>query len=213
MTKRLIGLFASVALMGSGVAFANNDPSKKQDAQQTQSQGATGGSGSQVGQSGMNTQLSGNQLSGRVVKANKKTVWLEHAGAIVPLKIDKNTQFADPSLKQAQDIKEGDQIRASFEVRETENVATSIQKSTDAGMGGSGTEVMSPDSSINQSPGTLPSNDGTGGSGLEPDMGSGSDVNDSTGGSGIGSDSDIQGGSDLGTGSDVNNSNKPSGDF
>jgi hypothetical protein len=181
MKKKLIGLFASVALMGSGVAFAHDQSQMggKKDAQHQQ-QGGTGGAGStssgsqagqtgqtgQMGQSGMTNQVSGNQLTGRVVKSDRKTVWIEHAGAIVPLKIDKNTQFTDPSLKRAQDLREGDEIRASYEVRKTDNVATSIEKSQ--GTGGSGTEVMSPDSSINQSPGTLPSNDGTGGSGLDP---------------------------------------------
>jgi hypothetical protein len=181
--KKLIGVVTAVALMGSGAAFANDQKTK--GSKQTQSQGATGGSGSmgsQAGQTGTTQQLSGNQLTGRVVKSDSKMVWLEHSGAIVPLKIDKNTQFTDPSLKTARDIKEGDEIRASFEVRKTDNVATSIQKSS-SGMGGSGTEVMSPDSSINQSPGTLPpSNDGTGGSGTDtssPDInkGTGSDVN------------------------------------
>jgi hypothetical protein len=253
--KKLMGLFVSVALMGSGAALAGDDWKNKNKDQQTQSQGAAGGSGSvgqsgstgqdiggsgqsgqagqsgqmgqgaqgqsgqvgqsdqgqsaQVGQSGMtgaDQQLSGTQLSGRVVRSNKKMVWVEHAGAIVPLKIDKNTQFTDPNLKRAQDLKEGDEIRASFEVRKTDNVATSIQKS---GMGGSGQDVMSPDPSINQSPGgTLPpSNDGTGGSG---DLGS--DIPQGTG-SDIGTGSDV--GSDIGTGSDVGSdtTNKPSGDF
>jgi hypothetical protein len=123
-------------------------------------------------------------------------VWIEHQGAIVPLKIDKNTQFTDPSLKRAQDLREGDEIRASYEVRKTDNVATSIEKSQ--GTGGSGTEVMSPDSSINESPGTLPSNNGTGGSGLDqnsPDINKGNS-------------------SDLGTGSNSSqHQNSTSGDY
>ncbi|MFL5350600.1 MAG: hypothetical protein ACJ8AT_37995 [Hyalangium sp.] len=230
--KKLIGLFASVALLGSGVAFAQDQAQMQEP--QTQSQGATGGSGSmgsgsmgsgsmgsgsqagqsgqmgqsgqagqsgQVGQSdqsGMINQVGGNQLTGRVVKNDKKTVWIEHAGAIVPLKIDKNTQFTDPSLKKVQDLKEGDEIRASFEVRKTDNVATSIGKSS--GTGGSGTEVMSPDSSINQSPGTLPSHEGIGGDVNSPD------VNKGTGGSSTGSD--------VNKGSDANsNQSKTSGDY
>jgi hypothetical protein len=199
MTKRLIGLVASVALMGSGMAFANEGV-KKQESQQ--SQGATGGSGSmgaeQSGQMGQSEQVSGNKLTGRVVKSEKKMVWLEHMGAIVPLKIDKNTQFNDPSLKKATDIKEGDEIRASFEVRKTDNVATSIEKSISEGTGGSGTEVMSPDSSINQPPGTLPADEGTGGSGRDdlsaPDINSGGDV----------------GGSDVNPGADKSH---PEGDY
>lgn len=225
--KKLTGLFAAVALMSSGLAVANEG--KQQDKQQTQSQSATGGSGTQtttgsspnssvgpgstggssrsmdsdstVGQSGMNTQLGGNQLTGRVVKSDRKMIWVEHAGAIVPLKVDKNTQFADPSLKRASDFKEGDEIRASFEVRKTDNVATSIEKNTDVGQGGSGSDVMMPDKGINQ-----PSDDLLPPSSVPP-------VNDGLGGSGnLGSDINHQG-SDLGTGSDVNQGNKTRGDF
>ncbi|MBN1208451.1 MAG: hypothetical protein JXB05_26560 [Myxococcaceae bacterium] len=171
--KKLFGLFLSVALMGSGVALAGDEGKKKE--QQTQSQsGAAGqdiGGSGQTGQMGMDPQLSGTQLTGRVVKSEKKMIYLEHAGAIVPLKIDKNTQFMDPAIKRPQDIKPGEEIRASFEVRKTDNVATSIQKAE--GMGGSGKDVMSPDSSINQPPDTTlpPSGEGTGGSGnLDTDI-------------------------------------------
>jgi hypothetical protein len=128
-----------------------------------------------MGQMGSSEQLGGNQLTGRVVKSEKKTIWVEHMGAIVPLKIDKNTQFTDPSLKRATDIKEGDQIRASFEVRKTDNVATSIGMSSGMGegQGGSGSDVLKPDKGINQPSDTLPPSPGTGGSGKEE-----SDINE-----------------------------------
>jgi hypothetical protein len=200
MTKKLMGLFMSVTLMGSGVALAG-EGWKKDDKQQTQSQGATGGSGTvgtsqgttqgtsqgttqgstTQGQSGMNQQtgstqqLGANELTGRVVKSGKKMVWVEHMGAIVPLTINKDTQFGDPNLKRAQDLKEGDEIRASFEVRKTENIVTNLQKA-DSGMGGSGhDDFMGNDPSINQDPNLPPSPvDGTGGSGGDltpPDIG------------------------------------------
>lgn len=180
------------------------DSNTLQGAQQSGSTQGTGsdigGSGSTVGQSGMTNQLGGNQITGRVVKSERKMIWVEHAGAIVPLKIDKNTQFTDPSLKRASDFKEGDEIRASFEVRKTDNVATSIGKDTNMGQGGSGSDVMMPDKGINQPQDTLPP------SSVPP-------VNDGLGGSGdLGSDINNQG-SDLGTGSDVNQGNKTSGDF
>ncbi len=236
MTKKLMGLFASVALMSSGMAFAHSDKADKN--QQTQTQSGTGGAGTQgtgqsgsmqgtdtggsgtqtgsgsqvgsgtgtgsgsqvgsgaqggmgqqggqagqsgtlgqsgqsgtLGQSGTADPLSGNQITGRVVKSDRKTIWVEHAGAIVPLKIDKNTQFTDANLKRATDIKEGDQIRASFEVRKTDNVVTSIGMSSDMGQGGSGLEsgsdVLSPDQGINQPSDSLPPSPGTGGSGSE----------------------------------------------
>jgi opacity protein-like surface antigen len=176
MMKKLIGVFATAALMSSGMALAH-DKEKKDTQTQSQSTGGSGTTGQQqsgqLGQSGMTDQLSGNQLTGRVVKSDKKMIWIEHMGAIVPLKIDKNTQFTDPSLKRATDIKEGDQIRASFEVRKTDNVATSIGMSSDMGQGGSGSDVLMPDKGINQPSDRLPPAPGTGGSGRE-----GSDINE-----------------------------------
>jgi hypothetical protein len=196
--KKLIGLFASVALMGSGMALAHDKEHKdKQTQSQTGSTQDIGGSGTQtgtgtqvgsggqqmgqsgqqMGQSGTADQLGGNQLTGRVVKSERKTIWIEHMGAIVPLKIDKNTRFADPSIKRASDLKEGDQVRASFEVRKTDNVATSIEMSSGMGpgQGGSGSDVLTPDQGINPPlDNNLPpsSPDGTGGSGndLEGDI-------------------------------------------
>lgn len=210
--KKLIGLVASVALMGSGVALAGDDW-KKGDKEahggsgsvgvhDDKSQGDIGGSGQagqtsgQAGQSGMGQQqgsqigstqpVGGQELTGRVVKAERKTVWVEHAGAIVPLKIDKSTQFTSPDIKRANDLNQGDEIRASFEVKNTENVAKSIGKA-DAATGGSG-DVM--DDSLNQDQNTLPPapiDDGTGGSGSDltpPDIsdeGTGSDLGSDTG--------------------------------
>jgi hypothetical protein len=128
-----------------------------------------GGSGMQdqsaQAQQGSTPQLGSNEIIGRVVKSSKKMVWVEHAGAIVPLKINKQTQFGDTNIKRAQDFQEGDHIRASFKVDETDNVATSIRKSDSGlgtGTGGSGTgvgsdignesDVMTPDSSLPPSP-------------------------------------------------------------
>lgn len=167
--KKLIGLFASVALMGSGMALAQDQA--MQDPQ-TQSQSGKGGSGSQMGHTGMSEQMGGNQLTGRVVKSERKMIWVEHMGAVVPLKIDKNTQFTDPTLKRATDLKEGDQIRASFEVKKTENIATSIGKGgLGEGQGGSGSDVMKPDQGINQPMESLPPSPGTGGSGRNEQSG------------------------------------------
>jgi hypothetical protein len=211
MMKKLIGLFASVALMGSGVALANEDW-KQHDKQQTQGQGgagevgsehsgsmqqepgAIGGSG-QPGQRGMSQQtgagqqLGANELMGRVVKKSRKTVWLDHQGAIVPLTINKDTRFTQPGLTRIQDINEGDEIRASFEVKETENIATTVQRA-DAGVGGGGQDdfFMDTDPSISPDPSGLPPSpvDGTGGSGSDltpPDIGSegtGSDLGSDT---------------------------------
>jgi hypothetical protein len=236
--KKLVGVFATIALLGSGAAIANDDKNKPQqdpssaqggsgaagssdvqsdpatggsgDVQSdpatggsgtTQTDPATGGSGATqsppaTGSSGATqsdpalggsgaTQtdpaLGGSgsatagqsatgqkELTGKVVKAGKKMVWVDMQGAVVPLTVDKSTQFSDPNLKRAADLQVGQEIRASYEVKSTDNIAKSISMS---GTGGSGSgDMMSPDSSINQ---------GTGGTGLEEDKGL------DTGGSGM----------------------------
>ncbi|MBN8231366.1 hypothetical protein JYK02_28030 [Corallococcus macrosporus] len=176
--KKLIGVFASVALLGSGVAFAQDSTSQGSQQPSTSSgsmQGSSGssstGSSDAMGGSGSSSSSSmtgSNELTGKVVKSEGKKVYISASnGAVVPLDIDKNTQFTDPSMKNAKSLKEGQEIRASFQVKEEKNMATSISPSQ--GTGGSGSDVMSPDSSINE---------GTGGSGMDDpkqDMGSGND--------------------------------------
>ncbi|MCP3097606.1 hypothetical protein LZ198_01810 [Myxococcus sp. K15C18031901] len=175
--KKLVGVFAAMAILGSGAALADDKTKTQQD---TSAQGGSGtsgsgsmqhdsssmggsGSGSMMGSSSMGQK----ELSGKVVKTETSKVFVQDAqGAVVPLDIDRTTQFTDPNLKKAKDLKEGQEIRASFEVRETKNMAKSISLS---GTGGAGTDVMSPDSSINQGTGTTgsPDDQGTGGSGMD----------------------------------------------
>lgn len=73
------------------------------------------------------TAASGRELSGKVVKADSRTLYLEHMGAIVPLKLDDKTEFAGEGLKSSRDLAAGQEVRASFTVeKETTNVATRI---------------------------------------------------------------------------------------
>ncbi|MFY2557577.1 hypothetical protein ACN469_08120 [Corallococcus terminator] len=197
--KKLIGVFTAMALMGSGAALASDDTMKPQ--QDIPAQGGSGTSGttgstqdgsmpqdSSMGGSGntmgtsptMGTNAMGQkELSGKVVKAESSKVFVQDAqGAVVTLDIDKSTTFTDPTLKKAKDLKEGQEIRASFEVKETKNMAKSISLS---GTGGAGTDVMKPDPSINDSTLDTPpapvEDPGTGGSGMgtdkSKDMGTG----------------------------------------
>ncbi|RKG98908.1 hypothetical protein D7X74_39870 [Corallococcus sp. CA047B] len=176
--KKLIGVFASVALLGSGVAVAQDSvvqpsqpPASTAPAQGSPGRIESGGTmqGSQQGSTGSTDAMGGsgsaaassmtgaNELTGKVVKSDSKKVYISSAnGAVVPLDIDSKTQFTDPSLKNAKSLKEGQEIRASFQVKDEKNMATSISLSQ--GTGGSGTDVMSPDPSINE---------GKGGSGMD----------------------------------------------
>jgi len=193
MKKTLIGLVASMAM--AGMAFAGGDKwskekpheqsSMQEDTTQdsattdtslgTEPEEGVGGSGMQGDKSGMAT---GQELSGKVVKADRSSVFVEHMGAVVPLKIDKNTKFQGDTLKAAKDLKEGQEIRASFSVEnKTSNVAKSIELSSEMGQGGSGFESdvnqgldiesdapsipedsSAPSSPLPEEPGTQPSN-------------------------------------------------------
>lgn len=201
MTKKIVGLFATVALLSSGVALAGDDKHKNQ---QTQSSGQLGGdiggagtqgqtgqmqgqTGQMQGQSGQMGQTMGEkQVTGTVVKSSKNMLHLRTDNGIIPLKIDsKKVQFQDPNVKNVQSLKEGQQVRASFDIQGTDNVAKSI--SLDASnTGGSGLEG---DTGINQD---------LGGSGLDQD------INQDMGGSGdVGGDVGGSGSGDLGGSGDV----------
>lgn len=181
--KKLIGVFATLAMLGSSTALANNDPYKPKD-----SSAAQGGSG-QMGQSesqrgssvpgtpghggsgtmGHQATMGQKELNGRVVKAESDKIFVDMQGAVVPLEVDRSTTFSDPSLKKAKDLRPGQEIRASYEVKETKNVAKNISLSGTGGAGGS----LTPDSSINQ-------DRDIGGSGMGKHEGQGGSGNDGT---------------------------------
>ena len=208
MTKKIVGLFATVALLSSGVALAGDDKHKNQ---QTQSSGQLGGDIGGAGTQGQTGQMQGQtgqmqgqsdqmmgekQVTGTVVKSSKNMLHLRTDNGIIPLKIDsKKVQFQDPNVKNVQSLKEGQQVRASFDILGTDNVAKSI--SLDASnTGGSGLEG---DTGINQD---------LGGSGLDQDinqdMGGSGDVGGDVGGSGgVGGDVGGSGSGDLGGSGDV----------
>ena len=211
MTKKLMGLFASVALLGSGVALA--DDWKKQDDKQAgsvQQPGSAqqpgsdiGGAGdvgkqgdtksmdkSATGQGQVGQQQGGSmQLSGTVVKSSSNLLHLRTDNGIVPLKVTRETKFDDASIKRAKDLKEGQQVRANFNISGTDNVVTNLSLSTDNNTGGSGLDQpMDSNSGINQpidKPLDQPMNDGTGGAGWDT-QGKDDNLGGDVGGSGTG---------------------------
>jgi hypothetical protein len=67
------------------------------------------------------------ELGGTVVKADSKTLYLEHMGAVFPLKIDDETEFSGAGVSSSRDLKEGLEVRASFTVEQkTTNLARRI---------------------------------------------------------------------------------------
>ena len=147
MLKRTIGLFASVALLGSGVALAHGDQhqkSKQTQSSQPSSAPSTGGAGLEAQGSPKMVQMHGQQgqvlgdkeIIGTVVKSSRSELKLRTDTGIISMKVNKDTQFQDVNLKRAADLKEGQQVRTSFSVEKDTNIARSI--SLDTSMGGSG---------------------------------------------------------------------------
>lgn len=118
MKRKLIGLLASAALIGApAVAFA-----------QDQGTGGAGQAQQQQATQGMQQQQGANEITGKVIKTEKDTVYLEaENGAVVPLQVNDQTQFTDPNVKSASDLQQGQDVRASFTIEDqTKNLATSI---------------------------------------------------------------------------------------
>lgn len=164
MTKKIVGLFATVAMLGSGAALAGGDKQQTQtQSSQPMGQDAYGGAGTQQdsqqaqqpgqqqpGQqqqagTSANQMLGEKQVSGTVIKSSGDELKLRTENGVIAVKVNKQTQFQDTSVKRIKDLKEGQQVRTSFTVEKDSNVAKSI--SLDSGMGGSGLEV---DPGINQ---------------------------------------------------------------
>jgi hypothetical protein len=65
------------------------------------------------------------ELSGKVIRTEANTLYLEHMGAVVPVEIGRDTRFS--GIPSAGQLAEGQEVRASFTVRDdTKNVAHSI---------------------------------------------------------------------------------------
>jgi hypothetical protein len=109
--------------------------------------------------------LAKNELTGKVVRADKNMVWIDHMGAVVPLKIESNTRFESAGVTKANELKEGQEIRASFTVKDkTNNVATTIWlegATSGANKPGSDMEMHRGTATTPNRPSTLPEDKGT----------------------------------------------------
>jgi hypothetical protein len=133
MKKALMAMVAGFALVGLGTAAHADDNSPMGSS--TMKKDMTHSNADMPSMS--------NELTGKVVKTDANTVWIEYSGAVVPLKVDANTHFEGASIKRARDLKEGEQIRASFTVNNrTDNLARTISLSS--ATGGSGLDTTKP---------------------------------------------------------------------
>jgi hypothetical protein len=198
MMKKMAGLLAGAALFGGlALAQQDSTPSTTGSTSSStgSSTGSSGSSTSGIGGSGLNQDQStlnqqatqqgsvpgqasgqiavgephgGNQLMGTVVESKSHTLYLEHMGAVIPVRVEKSTDLAGLAGKKLTDLKAGDEVQVSFQVKnKIDNVATRISSST--GTGGSGFQGLG---SSEESRGS-----GIGGSGSAGSTQPGEDVN------------------------------------
>ncbi len=143
MTIKLIGLCASLSLVAGGAAFAGGQQrgSATQGSESKPSMDSQQKADPHAGMHpGSTTMLQGSEIVGEVAKVEAKILYVRHMGAIVPLKISRETKLDGKSFSR-KDLKEGQEIRASFTVENlVNNVATTIT-TTDPGTGGAGSVV------------------------------------------------------------------------
>ncbi|MBI3180736.1 MAG: hypothetical protein HYZ28_01190 [Myxococcales bacterium] len=134
--KRVSGVLAALTLVGS-VAFAEEPQKEEKRTEERKMEPgmpATGGAGEE-----MRAKMGATQITGEVVKLEKKTLYLEHMGAVIPFQLDKDVKFE--GLTRA-DLREGEQVRASFMVHNrTNNVVTTIARA-EPGTGGALEEML-----------------------------------------------------------------------
>jgi hypothetical protein len=68
------------------------------------------------------------ELRGVVVKSDNKTLYLQHEGLIVPLQVKPTTQIDGMQMSEARPLQEGEEVRASFTIDATQNVATKVER-------------------------------------------------------------------------------------
>ena len=137
--KRHVSVLISAGMVTAALAFAAAGDEQTKAPKTGERSGQLGGTAARE-----------RELSGTVVKTDANTVYLEHMGAIVPMKIDASTQFSGAGVKSSRDLTEGQEVRASFTVKETTNVADRITGSSAPGRppAGSGTTGMTPGPSV-----------------------------------------------------------------
>ncbi len=108
------------------------------------------------------------ELEGRIASVQGNWINLDHQGALIPLKADNQTQFqsqGDKQIQRASELKEGDEIRASFEVKGNVNNARSIEVTS--ATGGSSDQGLEQQPAPAPSPSEDPATGGSSDQGLE----------------------------------------------
>ncbi len=154
---KLLGAIAGLALM-AGTAQAQG--TSEQGGSAGMEGSGTGSSGSMSGSStgtmGSTEAAGQQQMEGKVLKSSSGSLIIEHLGAAIPFEVTKSTTFQ--GVKSAKEIKEGEQVRASFEMKKNKNELRSIEVLGTGGSGATEKSKSSKDSSKSKT------ESGTGGS-------------------------------------------------
>lgn len=170
---KLKGAVVAAVMFGGGLAFAQDQP---------QHEPLPMGSDAAV----TSKDAQETELTGTVIRAETEdeTLYVRNEqGESVQLKIDDQTRFEDPSVRRLDDLRAGQEVRASYKMEDGKNVASTISLKDDKALGGSGDEGL--DSGMREKDQTPPPpvtpEPGTGGSGEEaPDAGTYTPLPDST---------------------------------
>ncbi len=131
--KTLAGALAGLLLAGVPVgAFAHG--SSAGGSASVPSSGSAAGASGAGGSAATGVK---HQLSGRVLKSSSNTITVLSKGAAIPLGVQSSTKFGG-GLSSAKDVKEGDQIRATYELKGGSNELTSVARVTSGTQGASG---------------------------------------------------------------------------
>lgn len=132
MNLKSMGLIAGLLLGGSALAQSSQSSSSMQQPSSEQSKKSESKSSKQQAQGPY-------ELNGTVVSSREDKLYIKSSdGAVIPVDVNHKTRIEGKALSQNEkiesqlkrELKEGDQVRTSFDVeKQTQNVATSIEKS------------------------------------------------------------------------------------
>jgi hypothetical protein len=150
--KTLLGALAGLALTGLAAgALAQGSAGGSVSSNPSGSTSGTYGTGTTTG-----APTATHRIQGRVIKSSSDTVTILSRGVAIPLHVQSRTSFQ--GVKSASDLKEGEQVRASFELKDGSNQLDSLSlvSSATGSMGskaGTGTGGSMGGSSGSTSPG------------------------------------------------------------
>ncbi|MGC4119722.1 MAG: hypothetical protein QM765_35145 [Myxococcales bacterium] len=117
--NRLIGALAGLALTGLSMGALAHD------------KGGTGGTGSGYEGSTSGSATSYHSITGKVLESSGGKLTIVSKGTAIPFDVQGDTKF--DGISSAKDLKPGDEVRASFELKNGTNELMSVAKVSGGG--------------------------------------------------------------------------------